>query len=337
MNSRKNINILLIIIAVLVVALAACIGYIMGTDVKSGKSTVVVRPDNEKIKKEMEALKAVYDAKINEKTTLYKELEIEKEKVRVLVQELDKTKSDAQLLLKYKNEYKTLEGKMFILIDEIKKLKTQKAKVVSPTKFKTNAVKRDLPQTPPAIGSTEPQKIVAPSIKKEITNAKPTATTVAKTEVIAEKVKTIKSSIDPIVPVKKGDKTDTPVIISNVKSVAYHLVGFDKYDIAVTSLAKKTDLIRISFTLDANTDAKSEQKKYYIQVINSKNNVVGIGTTEYFDDSSLTYSFSKTAFYNGQSITLSHDLVAKSFDKGNYTINIYERNKLVGKTNLSLQ
>ena len=337
MNSKKHINILLIIIAVLVVALAACIGYIMGTDAKSKSSTIVVSPDSQKIKKEMEDLKAIYDAKINEKTSLYNELQIEKEKVRVLVQELDKTKSDAQLLLKYKNEYKALENKMFILIDEIKTLKAQKAKVVTTTKVNSFVSKKEGPRTTPTVISVESKKARVPSNTKEIAYSKPSPTIFTKNELITDKNKSAKPNTDQVIPVKKVDKVYTPVMVSNVKSVAYHLVGFDKYDIAVTPLAKKTDLIRISFTLDANSDAKAEQKKYYIQVINSKNNVIGMGATEYFDESSLTYSFSKTTAYNGQSVTVSHDLVAKSFDKGNYTINIYERNKLVGKTNLSLQ
>ena len=49
--------------------------------------------------------------KIAEKTNSYKALQDEKAKVESLVFELEKTKNDANSLLKYKTEYKALESK----------------------------------------------------------------------------------------------------------------------------------------------------------------------------------------------------------------------------------
>ena len=334
MNSKKHINLLLTIIAVLVVALAACIGYIMGTETKSEQITIQAPASTESIKKEWETLKAIYDAKIKEKTSLYKALEIEKEKVRTLVLELDKTKHDAALLLKYKNQYKKLENKMLLLITEIKTLKNKKAKAAPVIADQTSDKPIEASKT---ISSIPTYKKATTEVQKNSTKSKTSVVIIPKKETVAESVNPTKNIEQPLPTAKKTEKREEPIIISNLQSVAYHMVGFDQYDITATTIAKKTDLIRISFTLDANSDSRTITKKYYVQVINGKNNVLGLGTTEYFDEASLTYSFSKIVRYEGLKTIITHDLVAKQFDKGNYTINIYDRNKLVGKTNISLQ
>lgn len=104
-----------------------------------------------------------------------------------------------------------------------------------------------------------------------------------------------------------------------------------------TEKAKRVDVLKISFTLAANEVAKAGNKTYYIQVIDSKNNVVGEKKTEVFGDYSLTYSFITNAIYEGKTMDVSETIAGKDFAKGLYTVNVFDRDQLVGNTTFTLK
>jgi hypothetical protein len=74
-----------------------------------------------------------------------------------------------------------------------------------------------------------------------------------------------------------------------------------------------------------------------VQVIDSKNNVLGDKKTESFGDNSLTYSFKTTVQYENKTVNVSEDLPGKDFAKGTYFINIFDNDELVSKTSFSLR
>ena len=85
--------------------------------------------------------------------------------------------------------------------------------------------------------------------------------------------------------VEKGSKLS----VLNMKTAAYKIKSSGKQ--VETDKAGRADVLRISFTIAENQIAKSGDKEYYIQVIDSKNNVLGDKQTETFGEKSLTYSF----------------------------------------------
>ena len=131
--------------------------------------------------------------------------------------------------------------------------------------------------------------------------------------------------------VEKGSK----LTILNTKTAAYKLKSSGKQ--VETDKASRADILKISFTIAENAIAKSGDKTYYIQVIDSKNNVLGDKKTESFGAESLTYSFATTVKYENQTVNISEDLPGKNFEKGTYFINVYDKNDLVSKTSFSLR
>lgn len=330
MNNKKSITILIGIIGVLLVLLAGALGYIIGNNGFNGSSTSTTIVDDKKVMKEIDELKAMYDSKIAEKTNNYKALKEEKQKVQNLVFELEKTKNDANSLVKYKTQYKALESKMKVLVNEIVVLKNKKTNVT---------IKQEKAQ----IAKTEN--------KTKIVNASNENGIVSKKETVVVKLQVIKSKTDDFFAKKETPKADvtenkksTPIVrsekfskitMSNVKAAAYSIKSGAKQ--LETTSSGKADFIKISFTLDENPSAKTGEKTYYIQIINSKNNVVGKRITEYFDSESLTYSLSKSINYNNQSTNCTIDFDYKDFEKGVYFINIFDRNELVGKSSFTLR
>lgn len=106
-----------------------------------------------------------------------------------------------------------------------------------------------------------------------------------------------------------------------------------------TERASRADKLKVCFALAANAIAKSGQKTFYVQVIDSKNNVVGEKKTEAFGDMTLTYSFTVNVEYNNESVDVCEflDGKGKEFVKGNYFVNIFDKSELVSKTTFTLK
>ena len=104
-----------------------------------------------------------------------------------------------------------------------------------------------------------------------------------------------------------------------------------------TDKASRADVLRVSFTVAENQIAKSGEKTYFVQVIDSKNNVLGDKKTENFGDNILTYSFLTNVNYENKTIQVSEDLKGKDFAKGTYFINIFDKDVLVSKTSFVLR
>lgn len=326
MSNKKSVPILIGIIGLLLILLAGSIGYILGGNSFNAITEPSSISNDKKVLQEIEELKLMYDTKIADKTTTYKALQEEKERVKSLVLELEKTKGDANSLIKYKTEYQNLESKMKILVDEIVVLKGKKSKVVSktpkpkPTKEITSSTEIILPKTENVVPKKEIPSVKQEDVFSKIATSKPEPV-IVKTEA-------------PIQP-KTSEKKYTKVSMSNVKAGAFISKSASKQE--ETTNASRADLLKITFTLDGNPNAKAGDKTYYFQIINGKNNVLGKRVTEFFDNESLTYSFKKSFDYNNESITINQEFLQEEFQKGVYFINIFDRDDLVGKTSFTLK
>ena len=104
-----------------------------------------------------------------------------------------------------------------------------------------------------------------------------------------------------------------------------------------TDKASRADVLKISYTIAENQVAQSGTKSYFVQVIDSKNNVLGDKKTENFGENNLTYSFISNINYENKTIDVTENLRGKDFPKGTYYVNIFEKDKLVSKTSFTLK
>lgn len=292
-NQKSNSN-LKAVIAVLALLLVGSLVYIfkMTSDAKAMQTELTeTKSDKASVMKDLEELKARYDAAIAENTSMSDELIAEREKVVNLMADLKKSKGDAASMAKYKKMYNELEGKMKTLMAENDALKKDNAKLTT---------QRD--STVTVLGEARKYNEVLVGQNEEL----------SKTVEIAQKL-----------------------TISNLKTAAYKLRSSGKQ--IETDKARKADILKISFTIAENKVAKQGDKTYYIQVIDSKNNVLGEKQTENFGDNSLTYSFQTTVKYENKSVNVSQDLPGKNFEKGTYFVNVFDKGELVSKSSFSLR
>lgn len=131
--------------------------------------------------------------------------------------------------------------------------------------------------------------------------------------------------------VDKGSK----LVILNLKAEPYKERNSGK--LVATEKARRVDLLKISFTIAANEIAQAGNKTYYIQIIDSRNNVLGEKKTETFGDYSLTYSFITNAIYENKTMNIDETLSGKDFASGTYYVNVFDRDKLVANSSFSLK
>ena len=123
--------------------------------------------------------------------------------------------------------------------------------------------------------------------------------------------------------------------VTNLKTASYKVRSSGKQ--IPTDKASRTDMLNVSFTIAENKIAKSGDKTYYVQVIDSKNNVLGDKATISFGENSLTYSFTTTVKYDNKSVEVSEQLPGKDFAKGTYFVNVFDKGELVSKSSFSLR
>lgn len=106
-----------------------------------------------------------------------------------------------------------------------------------------------------------------------------------------------------------------------------------------TDKASRADQLKICFAIAPNAVAKSGNKMYYVQIIDSKSNVLGDKKVENFDNMTLTYSFTTTVAYDNKAVDVCEflDGKGKDFEKGTYFVNIFDQSELVSKTSFSLK
>jgi hypothetical protein len=238
--------------------------------------------------KDLQELKATYDAAIAENTTMSEELIKERDKVVALMEDLKKSNGDVS---KFKSQLTSLQNNMKVLIAENDNLKKQNV---------TLTTQRD---------ST---RVVLVESKK------------------ANEALTAQNS-DLAKTVEKG----SVLTVLNTKGAAYKVRSSGKQ--IETEKANRADVLKVSFTIAENKIAKSGTKTYYVQVIDSENNVVGDKKTESFGSKSLTYSFTTNVKYENKTIDVSEDLAGKKFAKGTYFVNVFDKDELVSKTSFSLR
>ncbi len=104
-----------------------------------------------------------------------------------------------------------------------------------------------------------------------------------------------------------------------------------------TKKASKTDLITVSFSIAENEFTKSTTKELYVQIIDSKNNIVGAKKEKKFGAKSLAYSSSKEIKYDGKTTPVTIEVPTSDLEPGSFFINVFDKSKLILNSSFELE
>jgi hypothetical protein len=290
-SSNKSLKAIVAVLALLLVGSLFYI-YTLSTKTEELQTTIVTtKSEKDAVMKDLEQLKATYDAALAENTFMSDELITEREKVVKLISQLGKSKGDVASLAKYKQQYLALQTKMNGLMQE------------------NEVLKKD----------------------NKLLN-----TNLDSTKVVLEESKNYNQSlVGQNEELSKTVEKASRLTVLNLKTSAYKKRSSGKT--IETEKASRADVLKISFTIAENTVAKSGDKKYYVQVIDSKNNVLGEKSSVAFGEEMLTYSFVTSVKFENKTVQVNEELPGKIFEKGIYHVNVFDKNQLVSKTSFTLK
>jgi len=107
-----------------------------------------------------------------------------------------------------------------------------------------------------------------------------------------------------------------------------------------TERASRTDKIRVCFTVAKNKLVKAGDQELYVQVIDPKNNTLGLNQQISFGEKTLNYSIISKFNYENDNLNVCEFVASKGsgeFAKGRYTVNVFNRKDLVSTSEFTLQ
>jgi outer membrane murein-binding lipoprotein Lpp len=106
-----------------------------------------------------------------------------------------------------------------------------------------------------------------------------------------------------------------------------------------TDKASRADKLKVSFLIAENQIAKSGDRMYYVQIIDSKNNILGDKETVAMGgDLTLTYTFITKVKYENKTVQVNEEVAGKDFAAGTYFVNVFnQKGEMVSKTSFSLR
>jgi regulator of replication initiation timing len=107
-----------------------------------------------------------------------------------------------------------------------------------------------------------------------------------------------------------------------------------------TERARRSDKIKVCFTVAKNMLTEAGDKELYVQVIDPKNNVLGSNDQVQFDDQVLNYSLISRFNYENRNLNICEYLSTmedSKFEVGRYKINVFNDKELISSSEFSLK
>ena len=105
-----------------------------------------------------------------------------------------------------------------------------------------------------------------------------------------------------------------------------------------TERARRSDKLKVCFMIAKNDLVESVDMELYVQVIDPKNNVLGLNNELVFNEDVLNYSLISSFNYENNNLDICEYISSdEKFETGNYTVNIFNKNTLLSSTSLTLK
>jgi len=107
-----------------------------------------------------------------------------------------------------------------------------------------------------------------------------------------------------------------------------------------TEKAKNAQKLKISFSINGNSIAKTGKKIFYVQILDQKNNVLGEDKLiEFGNDKALVYSFIVAVDFQGKPANVYGILNSDEshFPKGTYFVNFFDKEEIMGSASITLE
>jgi hypothetical protein len=107
-----------------------------------------------------------------------------------------------------------------------------------------------------------------------------------------------------------------------------------------TERARRTDKLRVCFTVTKNTLVADGDKEFFVQVLDPSDNVLGLNEQVQFEDKVLNYSLISRFNYESKNLDICEFLDPRGdskFRSGRYIVNLFEQDRFVSTSEFTLE
>ena len=131
---------------------------------------------------------------------------------------------------------------------------------------------------------------------------------------------------------------ENAAVLQTVGLTAYGVIERSSGKLIPTERARRSDKIRLCYTVAKNTLVGAGDKELYVQVLDPNDNVLGANEQIQFGETVLNYSIVSKFNYENRNLNICEFVSPKGqFGKGRYTVNIFNKKELVSTTEFSLE
>ena len=120
---------------------------------------------------------------------------------------------------------------------------------------------------------------------------------------------------------------------------AYGVIQRRSGKLVPTTRASRVDNLRICYSVPSNLLTESGERSYLVQVIDPSLNVIGSNTPVSFEEGVLKYSYVSSFTYNNKLLDICDFVSTKerNYEKGLYTVNVFDQNTLITSSTFTLK
>lgn len=137
-----------------------------------------------------------------------------------------------------------------------------------------------------------------------------------------------------------ADVVERAAVLNAVNLKGFGVIQRNNGKLIPTERAKRSDKIRVCFTVTKNRLVQSGDKEFYVQVIDPTSNILGADEQVKFGEQVLNYSLISKFNYENDNLDICEFIDAKEDEKfpdGLYKINVFNANELISSTEFTLK
>ncbi|MBT8258706.1 MAG: chromosome partitioning protein ParA [Bacteroidia bacterium] len=137
-----------------------------------------------------------------------------------------------------------------------------------------------------------------------------------------------------------ADIVEEAAVLSTVNLNGFGVIVRSSGKLIPTERARRTDKIRVCYTVAKNSLVESGDKEFFVQVIDPKNNVIGLNQQIQFEEKVLNYSLVSKFNYENMNLDVCEFITAaenEDFEKGRYVVNVFNQGDLVSTSQFTLK
>lgn len=131
---------------------------------------------------------------------------------------------------------------------------------------------------------------------------------------------------------------ENAAVLQTVGLKAFGVIERSSGKLIPTERARRSDKIRICYTVAKNTLVGAGDKELYVQVLDPKDNVLGANEQIQFGETVLNYSIVSKFNYENRNLNICEFVSPRGeFAEGRYTVNVFNKKELISSTEFTLE